>query len=384
MANPPDPGRRLRILVYANVERDEAGGAQAVVRSLADFLSRRGHHVSTGWNSAAGSQVPVEGEWVDHFPIRAGKLRWLHVPTAMRLLARLLRIRPEVVNLHFASASARYFHLLAPWLGYRTVLTCHGSDVLRPLPQDVQHLSAILAGADIVTAVSQDIAARIDQGPLGQGLGARPGREAAVIANGVDVGFWHPAPQRAPAKAASADRIVAVGRLEQVKGFDLLIDAFARMGAAGSAVHLTLVGEGSQRAALEQQARAAGVADRVVFAGRLPREAVRARLQEADLFVLSSRSEGTPLALLEAMATGIACLAARVGGVPASAGEAVRLVAPEDPAALSTAITELLANEPERRALAAAARERALAFSADQAFVAYEALMIGLRAADRD
>ncbi|MEQ5787967.1 glycosyltransferase family 4 protein [Erythrobacter sp. NFXS35] len=372
MASASDSARRLRILVYANVERDEAGGAQAVVRSLCDHLCARGHRVSLGWNSATGTGKRDTGEWVQHFPVRAGQKRWLHLPTALRLLARLLRERPEVVNIHFASAAARYFQLFAPWLRFRTVLTCHGSDVLRPLRQDEPHLPAILAGADVVTAVSQDIAARIGA--------VRRGVSVAVIANGIDTDFWHPAMQTRPAKGSVTGRIVAVGRLERVKGFDLLIDALARLRTEGIEARLTLIGEGAERAALEQQVRAAQVADRVEFAGRLPREAVRARLQCADLFVLSSRSEGTPLALLEAMATGTACIATSVGGVPASAGTAVRLVAPENPAALSAAIAELLADRQARHAVANAARQRALAFDVGATHRAYEAIMLGLPA----
>lgn len=374
----PGSAQRLRILVYANVKRDEAGGAQAVVRSLRDHLSNQGHQVSTGWNSENEPGVHNACEWVEHFPVRVGQRRWLHLPTAIRLFVRLLRERPDVINIHFASASSRYFYALAPLLGYRTVLTCHGSDVLRPLPQDAPHLATIISGADVVTAVSQDIADRVCESQ-----GERHGRRVTVIANGVDTRFWHPVPQHPRETGLVTARIVAVGRLEQVKGYDLLIEALARLRTAGIATSLTLIGDGSQRAVLEKQTQVAGIDDRVVFTGPLPREQVRARLHEADLFVLPSRSEGTPLALLEAMATGTACLAAGVGGVPASAGKAVRLVPPEDPATLSAAIADLLTDPQARIALAERARTRALGFSIDETHRAYEALMLGLASAKR-
>lgn len=369
MTAAPHPDRRLRILVYANVERDEAGGAQAVVGALRDYLLGCGHRVSTGWNSAS-EQGRSADQWVEHFPVRSGRRRWLHLPSALRLLSRLLRERPDVVNIHFASASARYFYIFAPWLGYRTVLTCHGSDVLRPLPQDVPHLAAIFSGADAVIAVSQDIASRIEKTQGGQAV--------TVIANGVDTRFWHPAPGRAPETDAFTGRIIAVGRLEQVKGLDLLIQALARLRAAGVDASLTLVGEGSQRAVLEDQACAAQIADWVEFTGRLTREEVRDRLHDADMFVLPSRSEGTPLALLEAMATGTACIAARVGGVPASTGKAALLIPAEDPAALSAAIADLFANPDVRSMLGDAARRRAIFFSVAETHRAYEALFIGM------
>lgn len=365
--------RPLRIVLYANVERDEAGGAQSVVRTLRDNLQKRGHAVSIGWNNAKDKQGQDAGEWVAHFPLRAGQQRWLHLPSVVRLCARLLRERPDVVNIHFASASARYFYTLAPWFGYHTMLTCHGSDLLDPLPQDIPHLSAVVAGADAVTAVSQDIATRI-----GAGVGTAPGRIAAVIPNGVDTRFWQADPHGRHAAQPGRARIIAIGRLERVKGFDLLIDAFAQLVAAGTKATLMLIGDGSERARLEHQARAAGIADQVVFTGRLPPEDVRARLHEANLFVLPSRSEGTPLALLEAMAAGTPCIAARVGGIPAIADQVVRLVPPEDTAQLGAAIADLLANPRTRDELADKARERANAFSVERTYAAYEALMLGL------
>lgn len=371
MAASPGPARRLRILVYSNVERDEAGGAQGVVRGLCHHLRGRGHHVSLGWNSARAPGTAPDGEWMEHYPVRAGQPRWLHLPTLMRLLVRLLRERPDVVHLHFASASARNFYAAAPWLGFRTVLTCHGSDLLRTLPQDTAHLRAILSGADALTAVSTDLAARIDEI-----CGGPEGGKVMVIPNGVDTRFWHPAP--AVEEPSRPNRIITVGRLEPVKGFDLLIDALARLPTALGGTRLTLVGEGSQREALEHRARAAGIAERVDFAGRLPREEIRARLHAADLFVMPSRSEGTPLALLEAMASGLACLATEVGGIPGAAQGAARLVAPDDPAALAQAMADLLPDAAARGALARAARARALAFSIDETHQAYESLLLAL------
>lgn len=78
-----------------------------------------------------------------------------------------------------------------------------------------------------------------------------------------------------------------------------------------------LIGDGQFRPQLEAQTRALGVSDRVRFAGELPSgEAVRAELDRADLFVLPSRSEGLPRALIEAMARGLPCIGSTVGGIP--------------------------------------------------------------------
>jgi hypothetical protein len=131
-------------------------------------------------------------------------------------------------------------------------------------------------------------------------------------------------------------RIVFVGSLEaEYKGVDILIAAFARCLQTGLDAELAIVGTGRQKPALECLARRLGVLDRLTFLGWLPAgEPIRRHLDASDVFVLPSRVEGLPRALLEAMARGLACIATRVGGVsellpecamilPGSAGQLV-------------------------------------------------------------
>lgn len=341
-----------------------------MVRSLAQYLKRRGHAVATGWAQGTARPDSPSPEWAAQFPVRHGTRRWFHLPSGARVLWRLLRERPQIVHIHYASPSARYFTMLARWLPFRVMVTCHGSDILRPLAGDVPHLGAVLREADLATAVTTDIRRRLaDQQLLAES-------DCLLVPNGVDTDFWQPAPE--PRARTPEPVLVAVGRLEHVKGIDLLISACGMLVAAGQPVRLVIVGEGSQRAALERQALAAGIGSRITFAGALPPPAIRARLHAADLFVLPSRSEGMPLALLEAMATGTAAIAADVGGIARMAGGAVRLVRAEDATDLASAIAELAADPALRRARAAEARTRALAFSIGRTNAAYEAAMLAL------
>ncbi|MBI1403127.1 MAG: glycosyltransferase [Porphyrobacter sp.] len=369
----PGSGQRaLRILLYTNVDRAEVGGVQAVVRSLRSHLAAQGHAVSSGWAvSSDGASDGGEDGWIAQFPVLEGQRRWLHGRTAWRFVRRLWRERPDVVNIHFASASARYFILFSRLLGYRVLITCHGSDLLRPLPQDAPHLPAVLRDADAVSTVSEAIRDRIAADPAL--AAARP----QVIPNGVDTQFWRPA-QDCAASTGAPPLIVAVGRLAPIKGFDVLIDALAQLAEAGTGCRLVLIGDGPEQAALERQARDRGAAGQIAFCGRLGPETVREHLRNAALFAMPSRSEGMPLALLEAMATGVPAVASRVGGVPRLAEGCARLVAPENPAALADGIGSLLADDAARDALARAGRERALAFSAARAHHRYESLMIAL------
>jgi glycosyltransferase involved in cell wall biosynthesis len=147
-----------------------------------------------------------------------------------------------------------------------------------------------------------------------------------------------------------------VGRLSEEKGPAHLVRAAAEVGRS-RALRLLVLGDGPLRAGLEAAAARAGLAGRAVFAGfqRDPAEWYPAM----DAFVLPSITEGTPVALLEAMAHGIPVIASGVGGVPAvvSHDRSALLVPPGDPAALAGAM-EALASSPElARTLAGAARQ---------------------------
>lgn len=145
-------------------------------------------------------------------------------------------------------------------------------------------------------------------------------------------------------------RLVMVGSLEQMyKAPDVVLEATAACIREGIDLALVIVGGGKHRGELEDRARALGVSERVVFTGELSSgEPVRARLDEADLFVLPSRSEGLPRAMLEAMARGLPCIGSTAGGIPELLAPE-DLVAPGDPAALARKIASVL-GDPERMA----------------------------------
>ncbi len=170
------------------------------------------------------------------------------------------------------------------------------------------------------------------------------------------------APRTAAADRDGPFRVITVGSLEQpYKATDVLVDAVARCAAAGLDLELVVVGDGRLRGALEARARGLGLGGRVRFAGRIPSgAAVRHELDRAHLFVLPSRTEGMPRALLEAMARGLPCLGTSVGGIP-DLLEARALVACE-PAALATRIAEVARDAALRADLSRANLERARAF----------------------
>ncbi|MEB2283288.1 MAG: hypothetical protein B6D46_05950 [Polyangiaceae bacterium UTPRO1] len=154
--------------------------------------------------------------------------------------------------------------------------------------------------------------------------------------------------------------LITVGTMAQLyKAQDVLIDAVARCSGDGLDLRLVLVGDGGYRTALAERAARLGIADRVRFTGGLAAgPAVRAELDAADCFVLPSRQEGLPRALVEAMARGLPCIGSTVGGIPELLPE-TDLVPPDDAAALAAKLREVLGDAA--RLAGAAARNLAAA-----------------------
>ncbi len=138
-------------------------------------------------------------------------------------------------------------------------------------------------------------------------------------------------------------RLILVGSLDQMnKAADVLIDAVALCLERGLNLHLTLVGDGKHRQELEAQAVQIGLGEAITFTGNLaPGPQVRAQLDQAHLFVLPSRQEGLPRAMIEAMARGLPCIGSTVGGIPELLSDEAR-VPPGNVQALADKITEFV------------------------------------------
>jgi L-malate glycosyltransferase len=157
---------------------------------------------------------------------------------------------------------------------------------------------------------------------------------------------------------ASRLGVLSVGRLDKFKGGDVLLRAWALVAKDLPDARLTIVGDGPARPSLEALAKNLSIAGSVSFSG--PSLDVIEQYRNADLFVLPSLQEGMPNALLEAMASGLACVASDLPGTRGvvSDGTSGVLVPPGDPQALANALLRLLADGGVREKLGRAARER--------------------------
>jgi len=347
------PGRRLSILHI--VAPAAVGGLESVVRALAAGHVAAGHRVRVAavMDRAPGGPHP----FLDGLAAAGVETEAVVVPgrgyvAERRAIARICAaFAPDVVHTHgyrpdVIDAS------VARGRGTATVTTVHGftgGGWRNRLYERVQLLAFRRFSA--VVAVSRPLLGRL------AAAGVSPAR-THLIPNAV-VPSADSSVSRADARVAlglGTDRFTVgwVGRLSREKGPDVLLAALAGVDGPVSAV---VVGDGRERAALRAQAMALGLDATVTWAGAVP-DAAR-WMRAFDVVVLSSRTEGTPIVLLEAMAAGVPVIATAVGGVPdvVTSAEAI-LVPPDAPAALAGAIARVRDQPAEARDRAAAARVR--------------------------
>ncbi len=368
---------RAPLRVLHVVENLDVGGLERVVVDLVRGARRVETGVAClGDGGALASEVRAAGRPLWAMERRRG-VDWF-------LLFRLARIArsfgAHVVHCHnrgplvYGAPAAR----LAG--GARVVFTAHGARTAgRPHAARWRRLGLV----DRVVCVSDD-AARIAI----EGAGLDPSI-VEVIPNGIDVSRFDAPVDRVQVRSRlgiPADARVAgiVARLTPAKAHEVLLEAFDRLAIERDDAWLVVVGDGECRDAVREHAERLRSRERVVLAGE--RRDVPSVLAAMDVFVLSSRTEGLAVTLLEAMAARLPVVATRVGGNAEVVvdGETGRLVPPGDPPALARAIAEVLDDAPRARAMGEAGRRRVEArFSVAAMVERYETIYASLVGAER-
>ena len=343
------------------------GGAERVVLDLAHQQRELGAVVHVFCLQARGDLEPAFASARIPVAMVPGAQPAGAVRMAWRVAGALRSAEASVVHTHNSAPqiAAGLGQRLRPWRRPHTALvhTEHGRLpdtrlILLQLRRWTAHVF------DAVIAVSSDARDQMMQHGIKSPYGVD------VILNGVDVTRFG----RSDATATAMSTLVHVGRLDRIKGQDVLIAALPLIRRVVPSVRLVVVGDGPSRASLEAQARALDVSDIVDFIGAV--DDVRPWLQSANVFVLPSRSEGISIALLEAMACELAVVATDVGGnrEVVRSEDVGRLVPSEDPAALAAAINEMLLAPERARAMGARGRREVVErFSGDVTVQAYAA-----------
>ena len=356
---------------------DDAGGQNVHVASLAAALARSGHEVTVYTRrddpGLAGAVQLTDGLTVEHVP--AGPATVLpkdqiarYMPAFADWLALRWELdRPDVVHAHFWMSGFAAIRAAAR-SGLPVVQTFHALGSIKRRYQasaDTSPPHRIKTEAAIGRRAHAIIATCTDEVRELAAYGVSP-RRIYVVPCGVDAGMFRPRLAAARTQAAgwpgpvSGARVVALGRLVPRKGVDTVIAAVAEV----PGVQLVVAG-GPEASSLDSDpevrrltaaAAAAGVADRVVFTGRVRHEDVPALLRSADVVVCDPWYEPFGIVPLEAMACGCAVIASAVGGHLDTVQDGVTglLVPPRDPAALADRIRLLLASPRLRSALGSA------------------------------
>jgi glycosyltransferase involved in cell wall biosynthesis len=252
--------------------------------------------------------------------------------------------RPDVVHFEFANWAASFTEVL-PLLACPKVITCHGSDIAVEPLVDLglrRRLAIVFDHVDRIVCVSENLATRAVD------LGADPDK-VVVIPMGVNTeAFSWP---REPPGTRGDLRMVSVGRLHWVKGYEYALQAVDLLSRRGHVVNYTIAGDdGGGEKSVRLARRDLALEERVTLAGFVPPAGVRDLLRSADLFVLPSISEGVSTAALEAMAMGVPVVVTDVGGMAdvIDYGRAGMLVPPRDSLELANAIERLIV-DPDLR-----------------------------------
>lgn len=285
---------------------------------------------------------------------------------------RVKRAVVAALNEHRAHAvwfgAAAPLGLLAPALrnagAHRIVATTHGHEAgWAQLPGARSALRRIAGDVDVLTYLGEYTRGRLARALRGAGRLER-------LAPGVDVTQFRPGIDATPVRVkhglGDVATVVCVSRLVRRKGQDALIDAWPAVRSEFRDARLLLVGRGPYQAALQDRARARGVADGVVFAGAVPAQELAAYMTAGDVFAMPCRTrrggldvEGLGIVYLEASACGRAVIAGSSGGAPDAvlAGRTGLIVDGRDIDELGEAILSLLRDPARREAYGRAGRD---------------------------
>ncbi len=259
---------------------------------------------------------------------------------------------PDVIHAHWATFPSTVALALSRILDKPFGFTCHAHDIFA---------NDHLLEEKIVAAALPVTISRFNVEWLAQQVTPRARDRLKVVHCGVDLSTF---PFRASGRLPES--IVTVGRLDPIKGFDVLIDAVAELAQQGRRVQCRIIGEGPLRAEMQARIARLGIADRVTLVGAIPQAEVRAALYEASIFTLPSvvtpdgNRDGIPVSLMEAMAAGAPVVSTRVSGIPEliEDGREGLLVPPGDAPALARALAQFLDDAELGRRLSEAARAK--------------------------
>jgi glycosyltransferase involved in cell wall biosynthesis len=335
-------------------------GAEQMIMTLSNALDRESFDVKLAClekkrasSTAIVSVARAAGIDAIALPCRG----WIDWGAIQGLKSLIKDEKIELLHCHEAK-SRLYGAVVSRMTGIPLVATHHlwtGQSLRTRMVESID--AAVLHGCDKVIAVSNSVAESMRRVGVAK-------RRIEVIPNGIDLSNFRDKDESRNDEVRASLRIPpgvpvvgAVGRLDTQKGHERLIEAARRIADAGQDAFYVILGEGVERPRLESLVRELGLSNRVSLPGY--KSDVRPYLAMMDVFVMPSRREGTPMALLEAMAMERPVVATAVGGVPDVLRDGVDgIMLPENGDGLSDALLTLLRDPALARQMARTGRRR--------------------------
>ncbi|MBK6295647.1 MAG: glycosyltransferase family 4 protein [Rhodoferax sp.] len=257
----------------------------------------------------------------------------------------------EFIHAHFADVNFQYACAIADWSGLPVGVTTHRYDIIDD-PLDPEKTKSLLQRANLIATIS-DFNRKLMVQKYQLNADA-----ISLVRCGVDIESF-PYTGRTAWTPGEPVRLLNVGRLVREKGQDILLQAVKRLSDGGIPFKLDIIGGGGLHSNLVDLAKFLDIQDSVVFHGRQTEDFVKMLHRQAHAFVLPSRSEGLPVACIEALAMGTPTIATRINGIPELIEHGISglLVEPEDAQDLYRAIVYLCEHPDRAVAMCQAGRE---------------------------
>jgi len=351
------------------------GGTEIATRNIATFLARTGHEVHVVTSSSRGLPKECTDDGFVVHRVRTIKTVVLFgLSYNLACVAAIREIDPDIVFCQYVSCGLAGY--LAKKFSAKPYVVCgQGSDVYLSWAFKGVISKLALRNADAVVALTRHMRTEMQE--------LYP-RDVSVIPIGIELNrFSGLSKDSIRARLGIDDErvVVSVARLEPIKGMKYLISAINAAIEEDDRIRLFIIGDGSSREDLERLTNSLDLCRYITFVGTIPNEKVPDYMAAADIFVLPSLSEGFPVTLLEAMASGLPIVTTRVGGLPdiIKDGENGFLVEPENPQQIADKLQLLLHDEELRNKISSINKETVKRYSWENVTKNLEQVFLSIR-----
>ena len=328
-----EPKKNLDIRLLGNIYREERTGLSGLKSFIKRMMCKPFEHIKAvlgigtyyyGCSETEKLNVKIAESYM--WGLGVSKIKLILAPlimpwTILHFLYLMIVINPDVINVHFLDDSVFYALLAKKIFKKKVVVSIHGSGILVFAKRNWIHkylVIKLLSSADWISVVSSELKEKIIE------MANINSKKITVIGNGVDKLWFNISANICANTSAKIQSLVKnspmfilfYGRLEKVKGVDVLIKAFSKFVMKFPKYKLIIVGDGNEKDKLMKLVQEKKLVEQVYFPGFVKHDAIQCLLKKAQFVVFPSRREGSPVAISECLATGTPIITTKVGAIP--------------------------------------------------------------------